>query len=69
MKRRTLLAISATWPGWARANTPARVRAAAAGDIAARLLIERGADVNAKDENKTRRFSMRAQRGGWRSCD
>ncbi|MDO9095218.1 MAG: ankyrin repeat domain-containing protein [Rubrivivax sp.] len=50
MRRRTLLAVGATWPGWASANVPALVRAAAAGDLAAlRRLLDAGVPVDTRD--------------------
>ena len=50
MRRRTLLVASATWPGWARADVPTLVRAAADGDMAAlRRLLDAGVPVDARD--------------------
>jgi ankyrin repeat protein len=50
MRRRTLLAVGATWPGWARADVPALVRAAADGDMAAlRRLLDAGVPVDTRD--------------------
>ena len=52
MKRRTLLAIGATWPVWARAEPSAMVRAAAAGDMASlRRLLDAGVPVDSRDAN------------------
>jgi len=50
MKRRTLLAVGATWPGWGRADAPALVRLAAAGDLASlRRLLDAGVPVDSRD--------------------
>ena len=50
MRRRTLLVASATWPGWARADVPTLVRAAADGDMAAlRRLLDAGVPVDTRD--------------------
>jgi hypothetical protein len=50
MKRRTLLAVGATWPGWGRADAPALVRAAADGDLASlRRLLDAGVPVDSRD--------------------
>ena len=50
MRRRTLLAVGATWPGWASADVPALVRAAADGDMAAlRRLLDAGVPVDTRD--------------------
>lgn len=50
MRRRTLLAFGATWPGWAGADVPELVRAAAAGDMAAlRRQLDAGVPVDTRD--------------------
>ena len=50
MRRRTLLAAGATWPGWACADVPALVGAAEAGDMAAlRRLLDAGVPVDTRD--------------------
>lgn len=50
MRRRTLLAVGATWPGWASADAPALVRAAEAGDMAALgWLLDAGVPVDTRD--------------------
>ncbi|MBC7620837.1 MAG: ankyrin repeat domain-containing protein [Candidatus Saccharibacteria bacterium] len=50
MKRRTLLAVGATWPGWANADVPAMVRAGEVGDVAAlRQLLDSGVAVDVQD--------------------
>ena len=50
MRRRTLLAVGATWAGWARADAPALVSAAAAGDMASlQRLLDAGVPVDSRD--------------------
>lgn len=50
MKRRMLLAVGATWSGWASAEVPALVRAAEAGDVVAlRRLLDSGVPVDMRD--------------------
>ena len=50
MRRRTLLTISATWPGWAGADATLLVGAAEAGDMTAlRRLLDAGVAVDSRD--------------------
>jgi ankyrin repeat protein len=50
MRRRTLLAVGATWPGWAGADVPALVGAVDAGDMAALWrLLDAGVPVDTRD--------------------
>jgi ankyrin repeat protein len=50
MRRRTLLALGAAWPLWARADAAGLVRAAEDGDLSAlRRLLEAGVPVDARD--------------------
>jgi len=50
MRRRALLAVSATWHGWAGADVPALVGAAEAGDmVALRRQLDAGVPVDSRD--------------------
>lgn len=50
MRRRSLLAVGATWPGWAAADAPLLVSAAEAGDMAAlRRVLDAGVPVDSRD--------------------
>jgi uncharacterized protein len=50
MRRRWLLAVGATWSGWAGANAPLLVSSAEAGDVATlRRLLDAGVPVDSRD--------------------